>query len=113
MATVRLRLPVLLASCAIVLTLSIAGAASSASPSSAAVSRAVAKVTVPNVLGLRMDRATKLLHSKGLRVNEECTGLLGCIIKSNWWICGQTPRAGRVVNRNSVVVIFGVRRGEC
>lgn len=113
MATVRLRLPALLAFCAVVLTLSVMGAASSASPPPTTAPRAVAKVTVPNVIGLRMDRATKLLHSKGLRVNEECTGILGCIIKSNWWICGQTPRPGRLVNKNSVVVIFGVRRGAC
>ena len=72
-----------------------------------------AKVKMPNVVGMRMDRATRLLRSKNLRVNEECTGLFGCIIKSNWWICASAPRAGKLVKEFSVVTIFGARRGEC
>lgn len=74
---------------------------------------ATAKVVVPNVVGLRMDRSTRLLHQRGLRVNEECSGLFGCIVKSRWWICAQDPRAGTRVPRWSVVVTFGERRGEC
>jgi hypothetical protein len=58
---------------------------------------------------MRMDRATRVLHARGLRVNEECSGLLGCIIKANWWICTQSPRAGRPVAPYSVVTIFGRR----
>lgn len=72
-----------------------------------------ARVVVPNVVGFRMDRATRTLHSRGLRVNEECSGVFGCIIKSRWWICHQSPRAGRRVPRYSVVVIYGERRGRC
>ena len=41
-----------------------------------------AKVVVPNVVGMRMDRATSTLRARGLRVNEECSGLFGCIVKS-------------------------------
>jgi hypothetical protein len=72
-----------------------------------------ARVVVPNVVGFRMDRATRTLHDRGLRVNEECSGLFGCIIKSRWWVCDQSPRAGRRVSKYAVVVIYAERRGEC
>jgi beta-lactam-binding protein with PASTA domain len=72
-----------------------------------------ARVVVPKVVGLRMDRATRTLRTRGLRVNEECSGLFGCIVKSRWWVCAQSPRAGRRVARYSVVVIYAERRGEC
>jgi len=71
------------------------------------------KVVMPNVVGMRMDRATRRLRSIGLRVNEECGGIFGCIVKANWWICEQDPRPGRRLNRYTVVVIYGERRGEC
>ena len=73
----------------------------------------VAKVRVPNVIGFRMDRATRTLHNRGLRVNEECSGLFGCIVKSRWWVCVQAPRPGKLVTKFSVVVIYAERRGEC
>jgi beta-lactam-binding protein with PASTA domain len=72
-----------------------------------------AKIIVPNVVGMRMDRATRTLRNRGLRVNEECSGLFGCIIKSRWWVCEQDPAAGRKLNRYQVVVIYAERRGEC
>lgn len=97
----------------LIAVVAVLGVASTTSASITASEAAGAKVTMPNVIGMRMDRATRLLRSIGLRVNEECDGLLGCIIKSNWYICGQAPKAGRKVNRGSVVVIFGVRRGDC
>lgn len=75
--------------------------------------RSAAKVVMPNVVGMRMDRATRRLRSIGLRVNEECSGIFGCIVKANWWICEQDPRPGRRLNRYTVVVIYGERRGEC
>jgi hypothetical protein len=62
---------------------------------------------------MRMDRATRTLHNAGLRVNEECSGLFGCIVKSQWWICSQDPRPGTRRARYSVVVIYGERRGDC
>jgi beta-lactam-binding protein with PASTA domain len=75
--------------------------------------RTVAKVRVPNVVGFRLDRATRTLHAAGLRVNEECSGLFGCIIKSRWQVCEQDPRPGTRVGRYSVVVVYAERRGEC
>lgn len=72
-----------------------------------------ARVVVPNVVGMRMDRATRTLKQRGLRVNEECSGLFGCIVKSRWWVCTQSPRAGRRLAKYSVVVIYAERRGEC
>lgn len=82
------------------------GSAAEASPEAV-------KVLVPNVVGLRMDQSTRLLHAKRLRVNEECSGLFGCVVKSNWWVCAQTPRAGSRVRRYSVVFTYGARKGEC
>lgn len=73
----------------------------------------VAKVRVPNVIGFRMDRATRTLRNRGLRVNEECSGLFGCIVKSRWWVCVQAPRPGKLVRKYSVVVIYAERRDEC
>ena len=72
-----------------------------------------ARVVMPTVIGMRMDRATHKLHTVGLRVNEECSGVFGCIIKANWWICEQHPRAGTRVVKYSVVMIYGMREGEC
>jgi PASTA domain len=72
-----------------------------------------ARVVVPRVVGMRMDRATRTLQSRGLRVNEECSGLFGCIVKSRWWVCHQTPRPGTRLRRYRVVVIYAERRGEC
>jgi len=88
-----------------------------ASATSGSVSGQAQTVVVPNVVGLRMDRATRLLHSRNLRVNEECPeALFGCIIKSNWWICRQYPRAGKRVRRYAVIITYGVRergRTDC
>lgn len=73
----------------------------------------VVRVVVPNVVGMRMDRATRTLRQRGLRVNEECSGLFGCIVKSRWWVCSQSPRAGTRLAKYGVVVIYAERRGEC
>ena len=72
-----------------------------------------ATVVVPRVIGYRLDRATRTLRQRGLRVNEECGGLFGCVVKARWWVCFQTPRAGRRVQKYSVVVVYAERRGEC
>jgi beta-lactam-binding protein with PASTA domain len=72
-----------------------------------------ARVVVPNVVGMRMDRATRTLHVRGLRVNEECSGLFGCVMKSRWWVCSQDPRPGTRLQRYRVVVIYAERRGRC
>ena len=60
-----------------------------------------------------MDRATRTLHERGLRVNEECSGLFGCIVKSRWWVCSQDPGPGARVAQYKVVVIYAERRGGC
>ena len=72
-----------------------------------------ATVVVPNVVGMRMDRATRTLRQRGLRVNEECSGRFGCIVKSQWWVCQQSPRAGKRLRQYAVVVIYAERRGNC
>jgi hypothetical protein len=70
-------------------------------------------VTVPNVVGMRLDLATRTLHARGLRVNEECNGLLGCVVKRNWEACTQHPRAGRKLRRSAVVLVYAERPGNC
>lgn len=91
-----------------------AATAGSSAPTRATTTAAsAAKVRVPRVVGYRMDRATRTLRNARLRVNEECSGLFGCIVKSRWWVCVQSPRAGRYVPQYSVVVIYAERRGEC
>lgn len=93
----------------------VAGATTSAAQplNAVAAQQPTGKVVMPKVVGMRMDRATRTLQKVGLRVNEECSGLFGCIVKSRWWICEQDPRAGRKLNKYTVVVIYGERRGEC
>src|SRR4051794_2100711 len=111
MARKRVTLMVL-ATCAVSLWLAHIGAAG-VPARDAKPSFATARVVVPNVVGFRMDRATRTLHNRGLRVNEECSGVFGCIVKSRWWVCQQSPRAGKRVARYTVVVIYAERRGEC
>jgi len=74
---------------------------------------APATVTVPNVVGMRLDRATRTLEARRLRVNEECNGLFGCVIKRNWQACTQHPRPGRKLRRHSVVLVYAERPGNC
>jgi hypothetical protein len=78
-------------------------------PASAAPAKETARLRMPNVVGIRMDRATRTLHQRGLRVNEECSGFFGCVIKANWWICTQSPRPGKLVPKYNVVMIYGKR----
>jgi hypothetical protein len=66
-----------------------------------------------NVVGFRMDRATRTLRSRGFRVNEESSGIFGCIVKSRWWVCEQDPRPGKPLPRYAIVVIYAERRDEC
>jgi beta-lactam-binding protein with PASTA domain len=74
---------------------------------------AVVKVQVPSVVGLRLDRATRAMHDRGLRVNEECNGVFGCIIKRRWVVCDQDPEPGSRVRRGFVVAVYADRPGKC
>jgi beta-lactam-binding protein with PASTA domain len=98
---------------AVVAAAVLVAAGATATSAVSAAEPAAAKVVVPNVVGMRMDRATRTLQGRGLRVNEECSGLMGCWVKSRWWVCEQSPRAGARLARYRVVVIYGERRGEC
>jgi hypothetical protein len=83
----------LIATAVVVCAVLVVGAASAAAKAPTANAPAAsARIVLPNVLGMRMDQATRTLHARGLRVNEECSGLFGCVIKANWWICTQSPR---------------------
>jgi beta-lactam-binding protein with PASTA domain len=71
------------------------------------------KVQVPDVVGLRLDRASRTMHDRGLRVNEECNGLFGCIVKRRWVVCDQDPAPGSRVRRGFVVALYSDRPGKC
>jgi len=91
--------------------LAIGAVAATPAPSDAAT--AVVKVQVPSVVGLRLDRATRTMHDRGLRVNEECNGVFGCIVKRRWVVCDQDPEPGSRVRRGFVVAVYADRPGKC
>lgn len=50
---------------------------------------------VPHVEGKRLDVAQEILDDAGLRYEVVGGGALGVIVRSNWEVCEQRPRAGR------------------
>jgi hypothetical protein len=49
---------------------------------------------VPDVEGKRLDVAQELLDDRGLEYEVLGGGALGVIVRSNWEVCEQRPRAG-------------------
>ena len=91
----------------------VSGAVAGAQERPAIGDTSAAKLLVPNVIGMRMDRATRTLHQRGLRVNEECSGPFGCVVKSRWWVCRQSLPVGARVDKFRIIVIYAERRGRC
>ena len=50
---------------------------------------------VPDVEGERLDVAQELLDDAGLGYEVIGGGALGVIVRRNWQVCEQRPRAGR------------------
>ena len=51
---------------------------------------------VPDVEGKRLDVAQELLDDAGLGYEVIGGGALGVVVRSNWRVCEQRPRAGRL-----------------
>jgi beta-lactam-binding protein with PASTA domain len=66
----------------------------------------VGKVKVPQLRCRRLDVAEDMLHSKGLRVRERGGGVFGIVVKSNWRVVTQSPRAGSRVPRGTRVTVY-------
>lgn len=67
-------------------------------------------VRVPRLIGRKLPLAELLLRRAGLRVGrEDCDCTFGVVIKSNWYVCMQWPRPGKLVRRGSRVATYSVR----
>ncbi len=49
---------------------------------------------VPEVRGARLDIAESRLDRAGLEYETSGGGTFGVVVRSNWWVCNQDPRAG-------------------
>jgi beta-lactam-binding protein with PASTA domain len=103
---VHLRLPI---ACAVTLAAVTAGIVSVA-PAHA---RAASTVRVPKVTGLYLNVAETRLEARGLIPIDKGGGIFGIVIKADWQVCFQTPRAGARVHRGSKVTVFVSRPGNC
>lgn len=72
---------------------------------------AKAKVTVPNEHCKRLDIAENAVSSHGLRFVERGGGTFGIIVKGDWVVSTQIPKAGKRVARGSKVYLYAAR--EC
>ena len=59
---------------------------------------------VPQVEGKRLDVAQEVLDDAGLGYEVVGGGALGVIVRSNWEVCEQRPRAGRRAKTVDLVV---------
>ncbi|HWK28089.1 MAG TPA: PASTA domain-containing protein [Solirubrobacter sp.] len=67
---------------------------------------AATKVTVPSVRCKRLDIAEDVLHRRGLKVRTRGGGTFGIVVKSNWFVVSQSPRAGTRVNKGRRVTVY-------
>jgi len=102
---VRLTAVALVAASCVTLTVTLGTAA--ASTSSTKVAR------VPNVTHMRLDTAQSRLQLTGLRTKAHGGGFFGIVVKHNWEVCFQNPRAGKRVAPHSRVNLYVSRPGEC
>jgi hypothetical protein len=59
---------------------------------------------VPDVEGKRLDVAQEILDDEGLEYEVIGGGALGVIVRSNWEVCDQRPRAGVEAQSVNLVV---------
>jgi beta-lactam-binding protein with PASTA domain len=83
--------------------------------SSATRPETTSSVRVPKIVGKKLPLAEYLIRQAGLRVGrEDCDCTFGVVIKSNWYVCIQSPRAGRMVARRTRVNTYSERsRSDC
>lgn len=61
---------------------------------------------VPNVTNLALPAAEHELRKDGIGYRTKGGGIFGIILKSDWGVCAQIPRAGSVV-RGKVELVVG------
>jgi beta-lactam-binding protein with PASTA domain len=66
---------------------------------------------VPSVVGERLDLAESNLQTVGLRYKEIGGGVFGIVVRSNWQVCQQIPKAGD--ETSGAVKLVVDRPGEC
>lgn len=49
---------------------------------------------VPSVVGERLDLAESTVNDAGLEYEEIGGGAFGIVVRSNWTVCAQEPKAG-------------------
>jgi beta-lactam-binding protein with PASTA domain len=54
---------------------------------------------VPNLSGQRLDVAEDTLDALGLRYQTAGGGAFGIVVRSHWFVCGQSPTAHRIASR--------------
>jgi beta-lactam-binding protein with PASTA domain len=59
---------------------------------------------VPDVRGDRLDVAEQQLGDRGLDFEEVGGGAFGIVVRSNWRVCDQDPRAGRTARSVRLIV---------
>lgn len=70
---------------------------------------------MPKVVGMVLQDAQDLLQTKGsyLMDQQDATGLERIqVLDSNWQVCSQSPKAGRIVPIDTVVVLKSVKLTE-
>jgi predicted Ser/Thr protein kinase len=70
-------------------------------------------VTVPSLVGERLDVAERRLDDLGLHSNEVGGGLFGVIFASEWEVCQTSPSGGATVRPRSTVQLTIDRVGAC
>ena len=67
-------------------------------------------IRVPRLIGKKLPLAEVLIRRAGLHIGkEDCDCTFGVVVKSNWYVCIQWPRAGRLVARGTRVATYSVR----
>jgi hypothetical protein len=62
-----------------------------------------ARVTVPNLVNVELDRAEAQLGALGLAYKAVGGGIFGIVLPADWTVCSQHPAAGTRVARGSSV----------
>jgi hypothetical protein len=54
--------------------------------------------TIPNVVGMNLDRADEILRGANVTYQVTGGGTFGVVVKSFWMVCSQTPTGSASVN---------------
>src|SRR4051794_39087291 len=63
------------------------------------------ELTLPSLVGMRLDEATSVLDQRGLHRQVDGGGLFGVLDDSGWTVCATTPEAGADVVPEDVVIV--------